>query len=184
MQTVVEVSMVTAVEYALEIVIETVIEAIIEVSMELSLKLPWRTPLRLSWELLLSLKSVVEIVVEVVMETVSEAAMDTALGAVVEIGEYVLALLPVEMILFPSALRMKGFCTGVVGFCILLVRSRQLVVGRTETCRSVEKVLDGAVFELSDAVVVWSDAEVDIFHFTFHFGFSNGIALCIDAHSV
>jgi hypothetical protein len=66
----------------------------------------------------------------------------------------------------------------------LLVRSRQLVVGWVETCKSVEKVLDGAVFELPDAVVVWSDAEVDIFHFTFHFGFSNGIALCVDVRSV
>ena len=101
-----------------------------------------------------------------------------------EIGEYVLALLSVEMILLPCALQMKGFCTGVLGFCIVFVRSRQLVVGRTGTCRRVEKVLDGAVFELSDAVVVWSNAEVDIFHFTFHFGFSNGIALCIDDRSV
>ena len=62
-----------------------------------------------------------------------------------------------------------------------LVRSRHLVAARTEPCRSVEKVLDGAVFELPDVVVLWSTAEVDIFHFTFLFGFSDGVALCIDA---
>ena len=72
----------------------------------------------------------------------------------------------------------------MLGFCISLVRFRQLVVGRAETCRSVKKVLDGAFFKLSDALVVWSNAEVDVFHFTFHFGFSNGIALCIDDRSV
>ena len=74
------------------------------------------------------------------METSSEAVVDTALGSVEEIVEYMLALLPVEMILLPAALRMKGFCTGMLGFCMLLVRSGQLVVGRAETCRSVEKV--------------------------------------------
>ena len=180
MQAAVEVSMVTTIEYAMEIAIETVIEAIIEVSMELSLK----PSLRLSWKLLFSLGSGDEIVVEVAIETASETVVDTALGAVVEIVEYALALLPVEMISLPSALRMKGFCTGVPGFCISLVRFRQLVVGRAETCRSVEKVLDGAFFKLSDALVVWSNAEVDIFHFTFHFGLSNGKILCNEAHSV
>jgi hypothetical protein len=184
MQTVVEVSMVTAIEYALEIVIETVIEAVIEVSMKLSLKLPWKTTLRLSWKLLCSLRSVAEIVVEVAMETASETAMDTALGAVVEIVEYMLALLLVEMILLPSALRMRGFCTGLLGFCVLVVRSRQVVVGRDETCRRVEKVLNGAVFELPDAVVVWSKAGVDFFHFTFHFGFSFCKTLFLITHSV
>jgi hypothetical protein len=176
--------MVTAIEDDLEIVIETSIEAVIEVSMKLSLKLPCKTPLRLSWRLLFSLRSGDEIVVEAAVETASEAIMDTALGAVVDIVEYVLALLLVEMISLSSALRMKGFCTCVLGFCISLVRFRQLVVGRAETCRSVEKVLDGAFFELSDALVVWSNAKVDVFHFTFHFGFSNEIALCIDARSV
>ena len=184
MQPVVEVSMVTVIEYAMEIDIETDIEAVIEVSMELSLKQSWKPSLRLSWKLLFSLRSGDEIVVEVAIETASEAVVDTALGAVVEIVEYALALLPVEMISLPSALWMKGFCTGVLGFCISLVRFRQLVVGRAETCRSVEKVLDGACFKLSDALVVWSNAEVDVFHFTFHFGFSNGIALCIDDRSV
>ena len=180
MQAAVEVSMVTAIEYAMEVAIETDIEADIEVSMELSLK----PSLRLSWKLLFSLRSGDEIVVEVANETAPETVMDTTLGTVVEIVEYVLALLPVKMISLSSVLRMNGFCTGVLGFCISLVRFRQLVVGRVETCRSVEMVLDGAFFELSDALVVWSNAEVDIFHFTFHFGFSNGIALCIDARSV
>jgi hypothetical protein len=118
------------------------------------------------------LVEVCEIVVEVAKETASEAVMDTALGAVEEIVEYMLALLLVEMILLPSALQMKGFCTGLLGFCVLVVRSRQVVVGRDETCRNVEKVLDGAVFELPVAVVVWSKAGVDFFHFTFPFGFS------------
>jgi hypothetical protein len=116
----------------------------------------------LSWKLLFSLRSVVGIVVEIAMETSSEAAMDTALGAAVEIVEYMLALLLVEMILLPSALQMKGFCSGLLGFCVLVVRSRQVVVGRDETCGSVEKVLDGAVFELPDAVVVWSKARVTL----------------------
>ena len=137
MRAAVEVSMVTAIEYVMEIAIETGIEAVIEVSMELSLNPPWKPPSRLSWKLLFSLRSGDEIVVEVAIETASEAVVDTALGAVVEIVEYVLALLPVEMISLPSALRMKGFCTCVLGFCISLVRFHQLVVGRTETCRSV-----------------------------------------------
>ena len=102
-----------------------------------------------------------EIVVEVAMEAASEADMDTALGAVVEIVEYMLALLPVEMSLLSTALRMKGFCTGMLGFCVLVVRSRQVVVGRDETCRSVEKVLDGAVFELPDAVVDSINLKID-----------------------
>jgi hypothetical protein len=95
-----------------------------------------------------------------------------------------LALLLVEMILLPSALRMKGFCSGLLGFCVLVVRSRQVVVGRDETCRSVEKVLDGVVFELPDAVVVWNKAGVDVFHFTFHFGFSLCTTLFWITHSV
>ena len=184
MQAAVEVSMVTAIEYVMEIAIETGIEAVIAVSMQLSLERSWKPPLRLSWKLLFSWRSGDEIVVEAAVETASEAIMDTALGSVVDIVEYVLALLLVEMITMSSALWMKGFCTRVLGFSISLVRFRQLVVGRTETCRSVEKVFDGAFFELSDALVVWSNAEVDVFHFTFHFGFSNGIALCIDDRSV
>ena len=193
MQAAVEVSMVTANEYTMEIAIETGIEAVIAVSMQLSLERPWKPPLRLSWKLLFTWRSGDEIVVEAAVETASEGVMDTVLGAVVDIVEYVLSLLLVEMISLPSALWMKGFCTGVLGFCISLVRFCQLVVGRTvspssqsgtETCRSVEKVLDGAFFKLSDALVVWNNAEVDIFHFTFHFGCSNGIALCVDDHSV
>jgi hypothetical protein len=118
------------------------------------------------------------------METASEAVMDIALGTVVEIVDYLLALLLVEMILLPSDMRMKGFYTGLPGFCVLVVRSRQVVVGRDETCRSVEKVLDGAVFELPDTVVVWSKAVVDVFHFTFHFGFSFSKTLFLITHSV
>ena len=67
---------------------------------------------------------------------------------------------------------------------MLLVLSRQLVVGRTETCGSVGEELDGVVLVLIAATVIRRNVEFSIFHFTFAFGLSSGTALFIIAHSV
>ena len=83
-----------------------------------------------------------------------------------------------------SALCRKGFCDGVAGFCILSSLSRQLAVGRAETCESGAEESGGVVLELTATAMVRSSVECTVFHFTFHFGcFSRG-TLFMGTHSV
>ena len=67
---------------------------------------------------------------------------------------------------------------------VLRLLSRQLVVGREETCGSTGEELDGVVVELTAAAVVRCNVELVIFHLTLRFGcLSDEISFMV-THSV